>query len=113
MAEARFRSLKDVNVITAFPGVTRRTMASGDRATLMRIEVAAGHVVPEHAHPHEQAGTVISGIVSVRLGGGEPTVCVAGDAYLIPGDLPHEVTAIEDAVLIECFSPVREDYAND
>lgn len=112
MAEPRIRSLKDVNVVTAFPGVTRRTMASGDRLTLMRIEIAAGQVVPEHAHPHEQAGTVVSGIVSVRLGQ-TTTICVAGDAYLIPGDLPHEVTAIEDAVLIECFSPVREDYAND
>ena len=112
MAEPRIRSLKDVNVITAFPGVTRRTMASGDKTTLMRIEVAAGQVVPEHSHPHEQAGTVVSGIVSVRLGA-TTTICVAGDAYLIPGELPHEVIAIEDAVLIECFAPVREDYAND
>ena len=114
MAEARFRSVKDVNEITAFPGVTRRTMASGDLTTLMRIEVAAGQVVPEHSHPHEQTGTVVSGVVSVRLGGASTrTICVAGDAYIIPGGLLHEFTAVEDAVLIECFSPVREDYAND
>lgn len=114
MAEARFRTVKDVNSITAFPGVTRQTMASGDLTTLIRVEIAAGKVVPEHSHPHEQTGTVVSGVLSVRLGGASAiTICVAGDAYIIPGGLLHEFTAIEDAVLIECFSPVREDYAND
>ena len=111
MAEPRIRAIADSNAVDAYPGVTRRTLASGDRLTLMRIEVAGGATVPEHKHMHEQAGTVVSGRISIRLGD-VTTVCGAGDAYLIPGDLPHEVVAIEDSVLVEAFSPVREEYAN-
>jgi len=112
MAEPRVRVFGEINVLEAFPGVTRRTLASGDNLTLMRIEIERGHTVPEHVHPHEQAGTVIVGRVSVRIGD-TTTVCDEGDAYLIPGGVPHEVTAIEPTTLVECFSPVREDFAHD
>lgn len=101
-----------IEVVEAFPGVTRRTLASGERLTLMRIEIEREHTVPEHTHPHEQAGTVVVGRVSVRIGA-TTTVCDEGDSYLIPGGVPHEVTAIEPATLVECFSPPREDFAND
>ncbi|MGE3857541.1 MAG: cupin domain-containing protein [Dehalococcoidia bacterium] len=112
MAEPRVRVFGEIKVLEAFPGVTRRTLASGDNLTLMRIEIERGHTVPEHAHPHEQAGTVIVGRVSVRIGD-TTTICDEGDAYLIPGGVPHEVTAIEPTTLVECFSPVREDFAHD
>ena len=36
-----------------------------------------------------------------------------GSSYLIPGDVPHHVVALEGATLIEVFSPVREDFADD
>ena len=112
MAEPRTRLFADTTALPAFPGVTRRTLVSGDRLTLVRIEVERGHIVPEHVHPHEQAGTVIVGRISIRLGD-TTTVCDEGDSYLIPGDLPHEVTAIEPSTLLECFSPVREEFAHD
>ena len=112
MAEPRVRPFADTKALPAFPGVTRRTLASGDRLTLVKIEVQAGHVVPEHVHSHEQAGTVIAGRISIRIGD-TTSECGAGDSYLIPGDLPHEVTAIDDATLLECFSPVREEFAHD
>lgn len=112
MADPRVRVFGEIKVLEAFPGVTRRTLASGDHLTLMRIEIERGHTVPEHTHPHEQAGTVIVGRVSVRIGE-TTTVCDEGDSYLIPGGVPHEVTAIEPATLVECFSPPREDFAHD
>jgi len=34
----------------------------------------------------------------------------AGHSYLVPGGLSHEVTALEDSVCIDIFSPVREEY---
>ena len=112
MAEARVRPLSDTKALPAFPGVTRRTLASGDRLTLVRIEVERDHTVPEHVHPHEQAGTVIVGRISIRIGD-TTTICDEGDSYLIPGDVPHEVTALEPTTLLECFSPVREEFAHD
>jgi quercetin dioxygenase-like cupin family protein len=35
---------------------------------------------------------------------------VTGDSWCIPGDVEHSVEALEDSVVIEVFSPVREDY---
>ena len=111
----RTRRYDELRAVDAFPGVVRRTLVSGDRLTLVEIRLAPGSEVPEHVHPHEQAGHVASGRVRFRIGradGGTDEVEVErGDSYLIPGGLPHYARALEDATLIEVFSPVREDFA--
>jgi len=33
-----------------------------------------------------------------------------GDSWSIPGDVPHSANVIEDSVIVEVFSPVREEY---
>ncbi len=106
------RLAKDAKPVDAFPGVVRKLLGSGEKLTLVTIEVEKDNVVPEHVHPHEQAGTVISGRISIRLGD-QTSVLDEGAAYLIPGGLPHEVTALAPTALIEVFSPVREDFAHD
>ena len=112
MAEAKTRRSEEQRPVEQFPGVTRRTLVSGERLTLVEIRIAEGSEVPEHEHPHEQAGRVASGRVRFRLGGEEHEFG-PGDAYLIPGAFPHRAVAVEPVVLIEAFSPVREDFADD
>ena len=112
MSEPRTRSYADLNPIEQFPGVVRRTLVSGDNLTLVEIRHSPGAEVPEHVHPHEQAGHVASGEVQFRIGDAEHRLG-PGDSYLIPGDLPHYVQAVDAATLIEVFSPVREEFAND
>ena len=107
------RSYDATNAIEMFPGVVRRTLTSGERLTLMEIRIAAGAEVPEHSHPHEQSGHVQSGRIFFRFGDGTEHEFGPGDSYLIPGSLTHFVRAIEDATIVEVFSPVREEYAND
>lgn len=112
MAEIRVRPFADTNPIEMLPGVVRRTLVSGDGQTLVRFELAEGGAVPEHTHPHEQAGTVIEGRVRFRIGDVEAEV-VPGDSYLIPGNVPHSAVAVEASLLVEVFAPVREEFAND
>lgn len=112
MADPRVRGYEETKAIEMFPGVVRRTLVSGDRQTLVRIELSAGAEVPEHTHPHEQAGTVASGQISIRIGD-ETRDVGAGGAYLIPGDVPHFVRALEPSTLVEVFAPVREEFAGD
>lgn len=112
MADITIRSFSETNPIEMLPGVARRTLVSGDGQTLVRFELAEGVVVPEHTHPHEQAGTVIGGRVRFRIGDQEAEV-VPGDSYLIPGDVPHSAVALEESVLVEVFAPVREEFAAD
>ena len=33
-----------------------------------------------------------------------------GDAYLMPSNVVHSTRALEDSVVVDVFSPVREDY---
>ncbi|HWQ29020.1 MAG TPA: cupin domain-containing protein [Dehalococcoidia bacterium] len=104
-----FTARDDARAVEMFPGVTRRTLNSGERTTLAEIVLAAGAVVPEHSHPHEQVGYVVRGRVRVRIGD-QTRDLGAGDSYLAPGGVPHVVEALEDAVCVDIFSPVREEF---
>ncbi len=95
-----------------FPGVVRRTLNSGQRATLVEVTMERGAVVPSHTHPHEQVGYVVKGRVAFEMGD-RSQILVAGDSYLVPGDVAHKVTALEPAVCIDIFSPPREEYIDD
>ena len=95
--------------IEMVPGVARRTLNAGARTSLHEIEIAAGAVVPMHTHPHEQIGYLVSGRVRFELGA-EVQELSAGDSWVIPSEVPHEVTALEDAVALDIFSPAREEY---
>jgi quercetin dioxygenase-like cupin family protein len=91
------------------PGIRRKTLCHG-RATLMsEFRLRAGHPLPVHDHPQEQTGYLVSG--RLRLTIGRETHDVApGDSWSIPGGVRHGAEVLEDAVAIEVFSPVREDY---
>jgi quercetin dioxygenase-like cupin family protein len=104
-----FRANSETNAIEMFPGVVRRTMTSGDHTTLVEVSIAAGSVVPSHTHPHEQIGYVARGRVRFEIAG-EVRELSAGDSYLIPGGDAHEVTALEDSLCIDVFSPPRTEY---
>jgi quercetin dioxygenase-like cupin family protein len=92
--------------------VTRRTLVSGENQTLVEIRLAAGAEVPEHAHPHEQAGYVAAGRIAIRFGSEEPRELGMGASYLIPGGVPHFVRALEGSTLVEVFAPVREEFVD-
>ena len=99
----------EARAIQMFPGVVRRTMNSGERTTLAEITLDNGAVVPEHTHPHEQIGYVSRGRVLFEVSG-ERRELGEGDSYLIPGNVPHRVTALTPAICIDVFSPVREEF---
>lgn len=101
-----------ISAVTMFPGVVRRTLVSGEQQTLVEISLDAGAEVPEHTHPHEQAGQVQTGRIMLRLGDGPEREVGPGDAYLITGGLPHFVRAIEASRLVEVFAPVREEFVD-
>ena len=93
----------------AFEGVTYKTLTYGDKTSLGEFRLERGGVVPVHSHPHEQTGYVISGKMTFTIGG-EDFKAEAGDSWCIPGKIEHSVKVHEDSVVIEVFSPPREDY---
>ena len=69
-----------------------------------------GTEVPDHAHPHEQMGMMISGRLEFTVGG-VTQILNPGDIWRIPGGVPHRARAIAGpAVALDVFHPIREDY---
>jgi quercetin dioxygenase-like cupin family protein len=92
-----------------FPGVEIRTTA-GKGIMLSVVKFEPGSVVLDHAHPHEQMGMLISGRLEFTVGG-ITRVLGPGEMWRIPGGVVHRVRAFdEQAVAIDVFHPIREDY---
>ena len=97
------------NYKEAFEGVTFKTLAWGDKTSLGEFNLKKGCTVPNHSHPHEQTGYMISGRMTFTIDG-EDHLAETGDSWSIPSNVEHGVKVHEDSVVIEVFSPVREDY---
>lgn len=92
-----------------FPGVAIRTTA-GEQIMLSLVTFEPHAAVPEHAHPHEQMGMMISGHLQFTVRGITRTLG-PGDQWSIPGGVPHRVIALnEPAVALDVFHPIRQDY---
>jgi quercetin dioxygenase-like cupin family protein len=94
---------------TGLPGILVKTLCFGDRTLMTEFRLAVGSVLPMHSHPHEQTGYLVAGHVRLTIGG-EVHEARAGDSWCIPGDVVHGAEVVEDAIAVEVFSPVRDDY---
>ena len=91
------------------PGVRRRIVGDGEKMMQVEIHIAKGANVPRHRHIHEQLTHMVSGVLSFVLG--EQTLTLnAGDTLVIPSNEWHSVTAVEDVIALDTFSPPREDF---
>ena len=104
-----YHTATDWQEVEAVPGVHRRVLSCGDHVMVVQFRIAQGADVPVHTHPHEQVGHVVSGRMRFRIGDQERELG-PGDGYSVPGNVPHGATGVTDAVAIDSFHPVREDY---
>ncbi len=86
-----------------------RKYFTGDRVTVARFELKRGGVVPRHAHENEQVSCVLSGSLKFQFDERE-VIVGAGEVMQIPGGIPHAVTVLEDTLVLDVFSPVRQDW---
>ncbi len=94
---------------TPIKGVQLKSLVYGEKTHLCEFKLDAGSVVPEHSHPHEQTGYLVSGKIQFVIEGkafdAEP-----GDSWSVPGNVPHSAEVFQDSVIVEVFSPVRDEY---
>jgi len=96
-------------VPSPFKGVTRKNLVWGERMLITQIIMRAGSVVDEHAHPYEQMGYCVKGAIELEVEG-EKQVCREGAAWSIPSGAKHAASGLENSILVEAFSPPRDDY---
>lgn len=104
-----FNKYSNSGYATPLDGTQQKTLVYGENTLMSEFRLRKGSIVPLHSHPHEQTGYLVSGQVKFNTGSKE-IVCHPGDSWCIPGNREHGAEALEDSVLVEVFSPVREDY---
>ena len=91
------------------PGITG-SVRSGTELSAAIFRLEPGALVPLHHHVNEEFGQVLSGRLELRVGD-ETSDLGEGEAFLIPGDVPHAAVAGPDGcVLLECYAPPRNPF---
>ncbi len=93
----------------ALPGIRMKTICHGARTLMTEVLLERGSMLPLHSHPHEQTGYLVKGHIRLTIAGQEQDIR-PGDCWCIPGQVEHGAQCLEDAVAVEVFAPVREDY---
>lgn len=89
-----------------------RQMIVGERMMLCRLRFAPHVVTPAHDHAHEQITLVEQGSALFTIGN-EERIAQAGDVLHFPPGTWHGATILdEEVVLLDIFSPIREDFLN-
>ena len=90
-------------------GIDLKTLVHGNNTSMHEFIMKKGSSLPPHGHPHEQTGYLISGRLTLVIDGQAHEVD-PGDSWNISGDVEHSVEVHEDALVVEVFTPVREEY---
>ena len=90
-------------------GMHRQIMGYDGQLMLVKVEFEKGAIGNGHAHYHSQSTYVISGTFEFHVDG-VTQIVKAGDGVYIAPDVFHGATCLEAGVLIDVFSPMREDF---
>ena len=92
-------------------GLSRR-LITGDQVMLAHVYFTAGTEVPRHRHHNEQITYILEGTLQFFFGDddAETHTVRAGEALVIPSDLPHRAVALEDTLDVDVFAPPRQDW---
>jgi quercetin dioxygenase-like cupin family protein len=96
--------------ITTPDGAKRRVLSYAGKLMLVQFTFEANVASWEHSHPHEQVGYVVSGEIDFVMAGQGPVRLKAGGSYYVPPDVKHYIKTYSPSVLLDCFTPLREDF---
>lgn len=86
-------------------------MVVGENLMICHFRFAPFLVAPEHEHRHEQMSMVVSGRVRFFIENTE-RIASPGEVLHFPPHCWHAATMMdEEVVLIDIFTPVREDFS--
>ncbi len=91
------------------PGIRRRTITCGTSMYQMIAKLDAGSRMPEHKHPQEQIVHILEGRMKLIVSG-VPHELKGGESFYLASNVPHGVETIDDTMVLDTFSPPRDDY---
>jgi quercetin dioxygenase-like cupin family protein len=90
-------------------GIRRKVLCHDDGVMIVRVVFEGGAAGAPHSHPHVQCSLVESGVFDVTIAG-QTQRLRTGDSFLVPSNAVHGAVAIEPGVLVDVFTPMREDF---
>ncbi len=94
---------------TVDKGIQRQLVNYNSQIMQVKVKFEEGAIGYEHSHFHTQSTYVATGKFEVVIDG-KKEVLSAGDGFLVPPNLKHGVKCLEAGMLIDVFSPLREDF---
>jgi quercetin dioxygenase-like cupin family protein len=107
--ESFFASPSDEDWTPSAKGVERRVRLDLPEMMVVEFRFEAGAVGAPHAHPHVQSSYIREGMFDVTIAGMTKRLG-AGGGFIVPGGLEHGVFAVERGLLVDVFTPRREDF---
>lgn len=90
-------------------GVSRKIMAYADEIMCVENHFEKGGIGAMHHHPHTQVTYVAEGAFEFTVGG-EKKVVRKGDVLLKRDSIEHGCVCLEEGILVDIFTPMREDF---
>ena len=90
-------------------GIKRKIMGYDDTIMMVNVLFEKGAIGTLHEHYHSQVTNVAKGAFEVTINN-VTKVMKEGDCFYIPPHAIHGVLCLEDGLLIDVFSPIREDF---
>lgn len=91
------------------PGNRRAVLSHRPELMLVAFRFEEGAIGALHSHPHTQVSYVAEGSFDVTVDG-VTTRLTAGSSFVVAPNLVHGVVALAPGLLIDTFTPCREDF---
>ena len=103
------RHHRDITVNPLGGGVERSVLAYDDPLMAVEVSFETGSEGAPHTHPHTQLSYVLSGSFRYCVED-ESVVLNPGDSIVCPSGLIHGTVCLEKGVLLDVFTPKRDDF---
>ncbi len=90
-------------------GLSRQILGWDNQIMMVKVKFEKGSIASQHTHFHTQTSFCHSGKFEFTIDG-EKYVIEAGDGLYIAPNLIHGAVCLEAGVVLDVFSPVREDF---
>ena len=100
---------EDVTWTEVAPGNRRAVLCERPEMMLVAFSFDKGAIGALHSHPHTQASYVAKGAFEVTVDG-VTTTLPTGSSFIVAANLIHGVVALQDGLLIDTFTPRRDDF---
>jgi quercetin dioxygenase-like cupin family protein len=98
---------KDFHLLTE--GIQIKTLVLGESTLMTKFKLTKDAIIQRHCHPYEQTGYLISGSLLLYIEEKKYEM-KKGDSWCIHKNISHQAEVQEDSIILEIFSPPREDY---